>query len=117
MEEIVHSTRVTANTAAQAIVTAPLHQKVKLVDVEIDNQGSSGAITVKVQDVFTTSVGVVNTTATQYTKFRFQATVNQQASFSADKNSLQDTECWGAVSAICDKVDPSCVIIVRWKLA
>ncbi len=110
------SIRVTANSSPQLLFTTPLHMKAKIEDVDIDNQGTSGPITVQLQDEFVTSAGVVNPTATSTKLYRFQATVQQAASFSADSRSFVKTQCLGRVSAVADKIDAGAVIIVRYTV-
>ncbi len=108
--------RVTANTALQALFSVPLHMKGKIIAIDVNNQGTSGAIKVQIQDIFTPSVGIVNASPVQQTKYRMEATVPQNQMFSEDIMSLEDTECLGAVSAICNAIDANCTIIVRYDL-
>ena len=104
--------KVTANTAAVALFSAPKVKKAKITAIDIDNQ-SGAARTVRLQDIFTPDDSV-GATGSEETKERFQATVGSGVSFSADDPSLKDLEVLGDAKAIADAIEATCVIIIKY---
>jgi len=104
--------RVTASVAVQPLFSTPLHMKAVIDDINIDNEGTSGAITVQLEDDFTQDISTTVVVPTARSAFPFQTTVAQNTSVSADKNTLADTECLGNVGVICSASDVGCVIVV-----
>jgi hypothetical protein len=104
------------NLVAQVLVTVPFNKKARLLDLSIDNQGTSGAITTRLQDLFTPnlSVGVPGPTP-PVTDDRFQATVPQGVSFDADVLSLKGKEFIGNIQAIASATDAGCAIIATYE--
>ncbi len=106
--------RVTSNTAVQPLFTVPLHMKAIIDDISIDNQGTSGPITMQLQDTFTQDISTLNAAPAARTAFPFQTTVAQNASVSADKLTVGKIECLGAIGAICSAIDTGCAIVVTY---
>ena len=106
----------TANTAPQTLFTVPTPQKAHLGNVDIDNEGSSGAVIVQLTDTFTPAASIGNTSPYQMVITRFQATVPQGVSFSADVLSLKDVDFIGVVSAGASAIEAGCAIIVGYSL-
>jgi len=104
--------RVTASVAVQNLFSTPLHMKAVIDDISIDNEGTSGAITVQLEDDFTQDISFTNATPTARSAYPFQITVAQNTSVSADINTLAETECLGNVGAKCSATDAGCSIIV-----
>jgi hypothetical protein len=104
--------RATANVTVQPLFSTPLHMKAVIDDINIDNEGSSGSITVQLEDDFTQDISNGNGTPTVRSAFPFQTTVAQTVSVSADKNTLADTECLGDVGVVCSATDAGCAIVV-----
>jgi hypothetical protein len=104
--------RVTANTAVQPLFSTPLHMKAIIDNINIDNEGSSGSITVQLEDDFSQDISFANGTVNPLSAFPFQTTVAQNTSVSADKNTLADTECLGNVGVKCSAIDAGCAIVV-----
>jgi hypothetical protein len=110
------SARCTANVAAQVLLNVPLHMKAIIDDVEIDNQGASGSITVQLQDVFTQDISQTNNAPAVQTAYPFQTTVTQNTSVSADELTVGEIDCLGTIAVICSATDVGCVVIVTWHL-
>jgi len=106
--------RVTANVAVQALFAVPLNMKAKIDDILVDNQGTSGLITVQMEDDFTQDISSTVGAPVARSAFPFQITVAQNASVSADKLTVDEVECLGNVGIICDKTDAGCAIIVQY---
>lgn len=106
--------RVLANVAVQALFSVPLHMKAVIDDITVDNQGTSGPITVQLQDTFTQDISNVNPAPAARNAFPFQITVAQNATVSADINTVGDIQCLGNVGAICSATDVGCAIIVSY---
>jgi hypothetical protein len=84
-------------------------------DIDINNQGASGAIKAQVEDDFTQDISATNAAPVARSAFPFEATVAQGVDFSADIDSMaEDTECLGNVGIICDKTDAGCSIVVKY---
>ena len=104
--------RVTSNVAVQNLFSTPLHMKAIIDDITIDNEGTSGPITVQLEDDFTQDISTTVAATVARSAFPFQTTVAQNSSVSADKNTLADTECLGNVGVICSATDAGCSIII-----
>jgi len=113
--------RALANTAAQTLFTVPLHSKGKITSINIDNP-TAATITVRIQDVITTTASIVATTgvavagAVQAPIFRYQVEVAATSTVDVPEDELRDTEFLGVVSAIVDATAATCVIIVSYHL-
>jgi len=104
--------RVRANTVVQALFSVPLHMKAIIDSVTVDNQGTSGVITVQLEDDFTQDISAGVGAPAARSAFPFQMTVAQNATVSADKRTLEETVGLGNVGAVCDKIDAGCAIVV-----
>jgi hypothetical protein len=94
------------------LFSTPLHMKAIIDDISIDNEGTSGPITVQLEDDFSQDISATNATINALSAYPFQTTVAQNTSVSADKNSLVDTECLGNVGVKCSVIDAGCAILV-----
>jgi hypothetical protein len=111
--------RVTANIAVQPLINVPLHQRMVVDAINVNNQGSSGTIRIQLQDAFTQDVAngpSAPAGPTVRTAFPFDESIGQGVPFSADKLSLEDMLCLGNVGIICDKTDAGCSIVVVFHL-
>lgn len=106
--------RVTASTAVQPLFAVPLNMKAIIDDINIDNQGTSGPITVQLEDDFTQDVSTTVAAPVARSAFPFQTTVAQNASVSADELTMKQTECLGNVGAICSAIDAGCAVLVKY---
>jgi hypothetical protein len=106
--------RAVANVAVQNLFAVPLHMKGKIDTVTVDNEGSSGAIKVQLEDDFTQDVSQGNNTPTARSAFPYQATVAQGLTDVSDVLSVEKIECLGNVGVICDKSDAGCAVIVEY---
>jgi Na+-transporting methylmalonyl-CoA/oxaloacetate decarboxylase beta subunit len=106
------SARCLANIGVQPLFAVPLHMKAVIDDINIDNQGTSGKITVQLEDDFTQDISATLAAPAGRSAFPFQTTVAQNASVSADKNTVDQIRCLGNVGAICSATDAGCVIEV-----
>ena len=107
------TSRVTANTAAQALWTGPKHVKAKVTSVKVDNQGTA-LRTVRLQDLFTPdpSVGVPSPSA--QTIDRLQISVGAGLTADVPETELRDLEMLGDAKAISSAIDTACVIVVMY---
>src|ERR1035437_2525621 len=104
--------RVTANTVAQTILTADKVHKVKLSSVIVNN-GSAGARTVTIQDIFTPDASEGNATPTPVTKMLAELQVGAGLTGTLSEE-LKDVEGFGVVSAIADSIQATCGISVSY---
>ncbi len=107
--------KVTAHTTAVALFSTPEHSVGKISSINIDNQ-SGAQRTVRLQDIFTPDASVGQANPTLQTIERFQATVANGLSFSADEASLKDVKCLGDAKAIADDISTDCVVIVGYSI-
>ena len=113
------TSRVTANVAVQPIVAVPLHMRLVVDAINVNNQGSSGIIRVQLEDDFTQDIANGPSAPpgpTARSAFPFDESIGQGVAFSADKLSLEDMLGLGNVGVICDKTDAGASIIVVWHL-
>jgi hypothetical protein len=88
--------------------------KAVIDDIDIDNEGTSGAITVQLEDDFFQDISATNATINALSAYPYQTTVAQNASVSADKNTLADRVCLGSVGVKCNAIDAGCAIVVTY---
>ena len=110
--------RCSANLVVQPLFSTPLHMKAIIDDIDIDNQGASGPITVQLEDDFTQDISAHVAAPVARSAFPFQTTVAQNASFSADEDSMgedhEDTVGLGNVGVICSATDAGCTIVIKY---
>ena len=102
------------NVALAQLFQVPLHMKGIIDSVNIDNQGTSGPITVQLEDDFIQDISQGNNVPTARSAFPFQTTVTQNTSVSADELSTEKIECLGNVGVVCNKTDAGCAIVVDY---
>ena len=108
---------VNVGTSPQTLFTVPTNMKGKPSEIDIDNEGSSGPITIQITDTFTPSPSQAHPSPSPVTPIvRFQATIAQNSSFSADKNSCEDIEFLGLVEVVASPTDAGCAVIMGYHL-
>lgn len=109
------TSRVTANTVAQSLFTAPKNKRAKLTSITVDNQGAA-ARTVRIQDLFTPDPSKGTPSPTQQTIERVQLTVGAGLTGNMPAEELKSVPILGEAKAIASAIDADCVIIVSYEL-
>ena len=100
---------VSADTSGVDFATVPLHKKLKLTALNIDNQYTA-ELTIELIDTFTPDVSNGQASPSEQTPVRLQVTVPAGLSLSYQKDALEDIEFIGVASAKASATSTSCEI-------
>jgi hypothetical protein len=113
----ISTARATGNMSGLTLMTTPINQKARLMAVDINNQGYSGApLVVNITDTFTPSVGVINPSPVSQTKVRLSTFVASGQFLSLGKDNAMEVDFLGIMAAITSYTDSGIQIIAKYQL-
>ena len=104
---------VSADTSGVDFATVPLHKKLKLTALNIDNQYTA-ELTIELIDTFTPDVSNGQASPSEQTPVRLQVTVPAGLSLSYQKDALEDIEFIGVASAKASTTSTLCEIFCNF---